>query len=172
MRWGGGALTSGLPRATSPACPWAERDLASEPDLAVALVEGDVATASRALAAREGAIVSLDAADAAALAGAEGARLLDWLCEEVSVSVNTTAAGECEFDGGLVSILPVTGRGTAAERWWRGRAAGGAYVEAPLHQPAAGPPPRFGRIVIAAAPPPWRSSAARLPSPSAVSAAA
>jgi RHH-type proline utilization regulon transcriptional repressor/proline dehydrogenase/delta 1-pyrroline-5-carboxylate dehydrogenase len=72
---------------------WATRDLSREPVLAVALVEGDVAGASKALAAREGAIVSLHAASAETLAGADGARLLDWLCEEVSVSINTTAAG-------------------------------------------------------------------------------
>ncbi len=63
--------------------------------LAAALVEGDaedVATASRRLADRGGAIVSLQAITPEALAGGESYKL-DWLLQEVSTSINTTAAG-------------------------------------------------------------------------------
>jgi RHH-type proline utilization regulon transcriptional repressor/proline dehydrogenase/delta 1-pyrroline-5-carboxylate dehydrogenase len=88
-----GARPADFPADLAGRVLWASGDLTREPDLAVALVEGDVAGASQALAAREGAIVSLHAASAETLAGADGARLLDWLCEEVSVSINTTAAG-------------------------------------------------------------------------------
>jgi RHH-type proline utilization regulon transcriptional repressor/proline dehydrogenase/delta 1-pyrroline-5-carboxylate dehydrogenase len=60
--------------------------------VAAALVEGDaaqVAAASRLLADRPGAIVSLQSA---MLASDEGYRL-DWLLDEVTTSINTTAAG-------------------------------------------------------------------------------
>ncbi|MEP6868932.1 MAG: bifunctional proline dehydrogenase/L-glutamate gamma-semialdehyde dehydrogenase PutA, partial [Novosphingobium sp.] len=63
--------------------------------LAAALVEGnaeDVLLASRLLAERSGAIVPLQSATPEALAGGDG-YMLDWLLEEVSTSINTTAAG-------------------------------------------------------------------------------
>jgi UDP-N-acetylmuramoylalanine--D-glutamate ligase len=42
-------------------------------------------------------------------------------------------------------ILPGTGRGTArASAWWRWLVAQASVSPAPLHQPAAGPPPRPG----------------------------
>ena len=59
------------------------------PDLAAALIEGsaaEIAAAARTLAARPGAIVPLQA-------GGPQGYMLDWLLEEVSVSINTTAAG-------------------------------------------------------------------------------
>jgi RHH-type proline utilization regulon transcriptional repressor/proline dehydrogenase/delta 1-pyrroline-5-carboxylate dehydrogenase len=63
--------------------------------LAAALVEGGpdrVADASRVLGERHGAIVSLQSASADALLAGD-AYALDWLLEEVSTSINTTAAG-------------------------------------------------------------------------------
>ncbi len=63
--------------------------------LAAALVEGDaedVAAASWRIADRGGAIVSLQTIPAVAPAGGEHYNL-DWLLEEVSTSINTTAAG-------------------------------------------------------------------------------
>jgi RHH-type proline utilization regulon transcriptional repressor/proline dehydrogenase/delta 1-pyrroline-5-carboxylate dehydrogenase len=60
--------------------------------VAAALVEGDagrVSQVARAMAARDGAIVSVHAA----AAGAGLSYPLEWLLEEVSTSVNTTAAG-------------------------------------------------------------------------------
>ncbi len=70
-------------------------DVFAHDGLAAALVEGnaeDVAAVSRRLAQRGGAIVSLQAITPQALAGGES-YMLDWLLEEVSTSINTTAAG-------------------------------------------------------------------------------
>ena len=70
-------------------------DVFAHDGLAAALVEGnaeDVAAVSRRLAQRGGAIVSLQAITPQALAGGES-YVLDWLLEEVSTSINTTAAG-------------------------------------------------------------------------------
>lgn len=95
----GGALAmapAGLPTRVAERISWAAEGLAQVDALAGALVEGDgaaVATASRALADRDGAIVSLQGASAADVAMRVDAYQLDWLCEEVSVSINTTAAG-------------------------------------------------------------------------------
>ncbi|MEG3165315.1 trifunctional transcriptional regulator/proline dehydrogenase/L-glutamate gamma-semialdehyde dehydrogenase [Sphingomonas sp. PB2P19] len=63
--------------------------------IAAALVEGSaerIADASRMLAERPGAIVSLQSASVDALLTGDG-YCLDWLLEEVSTSINTTAAG-------------------------------------------------------------------------------
>jgi RHH-type proline utilization regulon transcriptional repressor/proline dehydrogenase/delta 1-pyrroline-5-carboxylate dehydrogenase len=70
-------------------------DPLAQDDLSAVLIEGDaadVATASRRLAQRTGAIVSLQAATPEALIRGDG-YMLDWLLEEVSTSINTTAAG-------------------------------------------------------------------------------
>ena len=70
-------------------------DALAQGGLTAALVEGDardVAAASHQLADRDGAIVSLQSLTPEALARGEG-YVLDWLLEEVSTSVNTTAAG-------------------------------------------------------------------------------
>jgi RHH-type proline utilization regulon transcriptional repressor/proline dehydrogenase/delta 1-pyrroline-5-carboxylate dehydrogenase len=70
-------------------------DAMTHKKLAADLVEGDagdVVSASRLLAERSGAIVSLQSATSEALAVREG-YILDWLLEEVSTSVNTSAAG-------------------------------------------------------------------------------
>ena len=70
-------------------------DVLAQDSLAAALVEGDaqdVAAASRQLAGRDGAIVSLQSLAPKALSRGEG-YMLDWLLEEVSTSINTTAAG-------------------------------------------------------------------------------
>ncbi|WP_010161889.1 trifunctional transcriptional regulator/proline dehydrogenase/L-glutamate gamma-semialdehyde dehydrogenase [Sphingomonas sp. PAMC 26617] len=87
---------AGLPAAVAARISWPTQGLAEVDALAGALVEGDaadVATASHALAARDGAIVSLQAASSETLVTRADAYRLDWLCEEVSVSINTTAAG-------------------------------------------------------------------------------
>ncbi|MEN2786621.1 trifunctional transcriptional regulator/proline dehydrogenase/L-glutamate gamma-semialdehyde dehydrogenase [Sphingomonas qilianensis] len=78
-----------LPAIVGSRIDWSHHSLADAPDLAAALIEGDaadIAAAARILAARPGAIVSLQAE------GPQG-YVLDWLLEEVSVSINTTAAG-------------------------------------------------------------------------------
>jgi RHH-type proline utilization regulon transcriptional repressor/proline dehydrogenase/delta 1-pyrroline-5-carboxylate dehydrogenase len=72
--------------------------------LAAALVEGEgaaVLDTLRALADRPGPVVATHAAPSAALADA-GAYCPDWLIEEVSTSINTTAAG------GNASLMAVT----------------------------------------------------------------
>ena len=58
------------------------------PDLAAALVEhrGDVIACAKTLAEREGAIVPLQVA-------LDGRYVLDWLVDEVAISINTAAAG-------------------------------------------------------------------------------
>jgi RHH-type proline utilization regulon transcriptional repressor/proline dehydrogenase/delta 1-pyrroline-5-carboxylate dehydrogenase len=78
---------SGLPAALGRHVSWSER-AAAEPAIAAALVEdpADVVAVAQALAARDGAIVSQQ------LATPAGYRL-DWLVEEVSIAVNTAAAG-------------------------------------------------------------------------------
>ncbi|NWP28972.1 hypothetical protein GY984_25080, partial [Escherichia coli] len=58
---------------------------AAEP-IAAALVEGDAAAVAEALVARDGPIVPL-------LAAGEQGYPIDLLLEEVSISINTTAAG-------------------------------------------------------------------------------
>lgn len=85
---------AGLGGAAAARIVWVEDALAA-PDLAAALVEGDADAARAAaarLAARDGAIVPLQARSSAALAAGDGYRL-DGLVEEVSTSINTTAAG-------------------------------------------------------------------------------
>ena len=87
-------VLAGLPESLAARVIHANDALAHD-GLAAALVEGDaadVATASRRLADRGGAIVSLQAITPEALAGGES-YMLDWLLEEVSTSINTTAAG-------------------------------------------------------------------------------
>ncbi|WP_354279469.1 trifunctional transcriptional regulator/proline dehydrogenase/L-glutamate gamma-semialdehyde dehydrogenase [Sphingomonas sp. PvP056] len=87
---------AGLPASVAARIVWPTRGLAEVDALAGALVEGgaaDVAAASRALAARDGAIVSLHGASSADVVARADAYPLDLLCEEVSVSINTTAAG-------------------------------------------------------------------------------
>ncbi|GHC82457.1 trifunctional transcriptional regulator/proline dehydrogenase/L-glutamate gamma-semialdehyde dehydrogenase [Novosphingobium pokkalii] len=82
-----GALPAGFPAAVAERITFASK---SEADLAAALVEqaGEPAQAvAQALAARDGMIVALHAADE------HGAYPLDLLLEEVSLSINTTAAG-------------------------------------------------------------------------------
>ncbi|WP_242139770.1 trifunctional transcriptional regulator/proline dehydrogenase/L-glutamate gamma-semialdehyde dehydrogenase [Sphingomonas sp. TREG-RG-20F-R18-01] len=87
---------AGMPAAVAARISWPSQGLSEVDALAGALVEGDaadVAAASRALAAREGAIVSLHGASSAEVVARADAYPLDLLCEEVSVSINTTAAG-------------------------------------------------------------------------------
>jgi RHH-type proline utilization regulon transcriptional repressor/proline dehydrogenase/delta 1-pyrroline-5-carboxylate dehydrogenase len=78
---------TGLPAALSRLVAWSDA-AGAEPDVVAALVEdaADGVTVARALAAREGAVVSLQ------LAGPDG-YVLDWLVDEVSTSINTAAAG-------------------------------------------------------------------------------
>ncbi|WP_242127906.1 trifunctional transcriptional regulator/proline dehydrogenase/L-glutamate gamma-semialdehyde dehydrogenase [Sphingobium sp. Sx8-8] len=83
----GMALPSGLPASIAAAFP-------KEPDgpFAAALVEGDegrIRAVMEAAAAMDGPIVSVHALRE----GAGGGYYLDWLLEEVSTSINTTAAG-------------------------------------------------------------------------------
>jgi RHH-type proline utilization regulon transcriptional repressor/proline dehydrogenase/delta 1-pyrroline-5-carboxylate dehydrogenase len=83
-----------LPPQVAARITWSA-DALLEPELAAALVEGErpqVLDAARRLAARPGAIVPLQAATSAELAAATGYEL-DGLLEEVSTSINTTAAG-------------------------------------------------------------------------------
>ncbi|MEG3087132.1 trifunctional transcriptional regulator/proline dehydrogenase/L-glutamate gamma-semialdehyde dehydrogenase [Sphingomonas sp. PB4P5] len=88
----GGPVTAapiGLPAIVAARIDWSQPGLRDAPKLAAALIDGDaadIAAASTTLAAREGAIVSLQA-------GGPDGYMLDWLLEEVSVSINTTAAG-------------------------------------------------------------------------------
>ena len=81
------ALTIDLPEAVADRVRWVEEWAAAGP-YSGALIEGDaarVAALNRAIAALPGPIVLTQA-------GAGGYRL-DWLVEEVSTSINTTAAG-------------------------------------------------------------------------------
>jgi len=54
-------------------------------------------------------------------------------------------------EAALTRLLPGTGRGTAAKRWWRGASTSDSLVGSPLHQPSAGLPPRAGEEIRAAA---------------------
>ena len=70
-------------------------DALAHPAIAGALADGPadmVAAASRALAARDGSVVPLQAASPDGTARVHG-YMLDWLLEEVSTSINTVAAG-------------------------------------------------------------------------------
>jgi RHH-type proline utilization regulon transcriptional repressor/proline dehydrogenase/delta 1-pyrroline-5-carboxylate dehydrogenase len=72
------------------------RDWEADGPFAGALVEGDAArvvTVQQALAELPGPIVLTQAATTEELRGQPGAYVLDWLLEEVSTSINTTAAG-------------------------------------------------------------------------------
>ena len=80
---------AGFPAALAARVIWDEADLDQVPDLAAMLIESPparIAEASRQLAAREGAIVPLHTS-------APGGSPLHLLLEEVTLSVNTTAAG-------------------------------------------------------------------------------
>ncbi len=80
---------AGFPAALAARVLWEETDLSQIPDLAAMLIEGSparIAEASRQLAQREGAIVPLHIS-------APGGTPLHLLLEEVTLSVNTTAAG-------------------------------------------------------------------------------
>jgi RHH-type proline utilization regulon transcriptional repressor/proline dehydrogenase/delta 1-pyrroline-5-carboxylate dehydrogenase len=68
-----------------------DADPLAAPHLAAALVAGDratIAAAAQALAARDGAVVTMQG-----LPAGDDGWVPDWLCEEVSTSINTTAAG-------------------------------------------------------------------------------
>jgi RHH-type proline utilization regulon transcriptional repressor/proline dehydrogenase/delta 1-pyrroline-5-carboxylate dehydrogenase len=72
------------------------RDLRSVEGISAALIEGDaseIAQATEMLAARDGAIVTPQAATGAAMTGEAPAYRLDLLLEEATLSINTTAAG-------------------------------------------------------------------------------
>ncbi|MEI6642602.1 MAG: bifunctional proline dehydrogenase/L-glutamate gamma-semialdehyde dehydrogenase PutA [Novosphingobium sp.] len=86
------ARPAGFPPALAARVLWAREPLARIPDLAAALIAGEpaaIAEATRQLAARDGAIVTPHAP----LAGGAATYPLDLLLEEVTLSVNTTAAG-------------------------------------------------------------------------------
>ncbi|MGE4430975.1 MAG: trifunctional transcriptional regulator/proline dehydrogenase/L-glutamate gamma-semialdehyde dehydrogenase [Sphingobium sp.] len=85
-----------LPEPVARRMEWSRRGLIDAEDLSVLLLEGDrddVLAAARVLADRPGAITLLQAATPAGLALGEEAYILDWLVEEISTSINTTAAG-------------------------------------------------------------------------------
>ena len=72
-----------------------ERVVASSATPAGALIEGspeEICSDQADIASRPGLVILCQAADPAALSDAR-AYCLDWLCEEVSTSINTTAAG-------------------------------------------------------------------------------
>ncbi len=88
------ARPADFPAALAARVVWAREDLARMPVLASALLEGEaalIAEATRQLAARDGAIVTPHVP----LSGSGSAARynLDLLLEEVSLSINTTAAG-------------------------------------------------------------------------------
>ncbi|MEO7914548.1 MAG: trifunctional transcriptional regulator/proline dehydrogenase/L-glutamate gamma-semialdehyde dehydrogenase, partial [Novosphingobium sp.] len=90
----GADMLAGLPRSVTARIIHADEPMTHD-GIAAALVEGnaeDVLLAFRLLAERSGAIVPLQSATPEALAGGDG-YMLDWLLEEVSTSINTTAAG-------------------------------------------------------------------------------
>ncbi len=90
------ARPAGFPADLAGHVEWSDNDLASAPRLGGALVEGDaaaVAAATHALAARDGPIVTLHAPRSDDLASGPCHYDPDLLCEEVTISVNTTAAG-------------------------------------------------------------------------------
>lgn len=87
--------TYGLPATVTSRINWVDNWEKSGP-FAGALVEGDaerVVEVNRKVAALPGPLVLVQAATTQALSGASQPYNLDWLVEEVSVSVNTTAAG-------------------------------------------------------------------------------
>jgi RHH-type proline utilization regulon transcriptional repressor/proline dehydrogenase/delta 1-pyrroline-5-carboxylate dehydrogenase len=89
------ALLDGLPPEVAGRVRVA-RDWESEGPFAGALLEGDAARVLEVqarLAALPGPIVLLQAAAPAEIAAGPDAYVLDWLLEEVSTSINTTAAG-------------------------------------------------------------------------------
>ncbi|WP_227339835.1 trifunctional transcriptional regulator/proline dehydrogenase/L-glutamate gamma-semialdehyde dehydrogenase [Sphingopyxis sp. P8] len=88
--------SSALPTAIAAHVERPRRDLRSVEGVSAALIEGDAAEVARAteiLAERDGAIITLHAASTAAMGGGDPAYRLDLLLEEVTVSINTTAAG-------------------------------------------------------------------------------
>jgi RHH-type transcriptional regulator, proline utilization regulon repressor / proline dehydrogenase / delta 1-pyrroline-5-carboxylate dehydrogenase len=88
-------LLSGLPQAIANRVTWSA-DWKSAGPFAGALVEGNVDKIKHTnglIAALPGPLVLVQAASSDELAGEEQAYCLNWLVEEVSVSVNTTAAG-------------------------------------------------------------------------------
>ena len=88
------ARPAGFPASLSARVVWTHEDLAQMPGLAAALIDGDAATLAEAtceLAAREGALVTPYAPLSGS--GAAARYNLDFLLEEVSLSINTTAAG-------------------------------------------------------------------------------
>lgn len=87
--------TYGLPATVTSRITWVDNWEKSGP-FAGALVEGDaqrVIEINRKIAALPGPLVLVQAATTEMLSGASQPYTLDWLVEEVSVSVNTTAAG-------------------------------------------------------------------------------
>ncbi|NTF08556.1 trifunctional transcriptional regulator/proline dehydrogenase/L-glutamate gamma-semialdehyde dehydrogenase [Agrobacterium rubi] len=86
---------SGLPSSVSAHITWSD-DWAKSGPYAGALVEGDadrVRQINARIAELPGPLVLVQAATTEALRGTEQPYILNWLLEEVSVSVNTTAAG-------------------------------------------------------------------------------
>ncbi|MCL6654122.1 trifunctional transcriptional regulator/proline dehydrogenase/L-glutamate gamma-semialdehyde dehydrogenase [Agrobacterium rubi] len=86
---------SGLPSSVSTHITWSD-DWAKSGPYAGALVEGDadrVRQINARIAELPGPLVLVQAATTEALQGTEQPYTLNWLLEEVSVSVNTTAAG-------------------------------------------------------------------------------
>jgi RHH-type proline utilization regulon transcriptional repressor/proline dehydrogenase/delta 1-pyrroline-5-carboxylate dehydrogenase len=85
-----------LPPMLARRISWSRQGLANAANLSAALVEGDAddtRAAAQALAERSGAIVSLQSASPVDVENNPNAYVLDWLLEEVSTSINTTAAG-------------------------------------------------------------------------------
>ncbi|WP_448662094.1 trifunctional transcriptional regulator/proline dehydrogenase/L-glutamate gamma-semialdehyde dehydrogenase [Sphingomonas sp. CJ20] len=85
---------AGLGEAAASRIVWADTALEA-PDLAAVLVEGDAGdtlTVAQLLAQREGAIIPFQTRTREALAAGD-CYVLEWLLEEVSTSINTTAAG-------------------------------------------------------------------------------
>ena len=90
------AAPTDLPAMLAKRISWSRQGLADAVNLSAALLEGDVddtRAAARALAERSGAIVSLQSASPVDVESNPNAYVLDWLLEEVSTSINTTAAG-------------------------------------------------------------------------------
>ncbi|MNT28395.1 Bifunctional protein PutA [compost metagenome] len=85
----------GLPATVTSRIVWAD-DWAKSGPFAGALVEGDaerIVAVNKKIAALPGPLVLVQAATTEALTSESQPYNLDWLVEEVSVSVNTTAAG-------------------------------------------------------------------------------
>ena len=82
-----------LPPAVAARIVYAQQDPGSVERITAALIEGDAGDALQKLAARRGAIVTPHAAPSAAMAGSAPAYPLDLLLEEVTLSIDTTAAG-------------------------------------------------------------------------------